>query len=456
ARSRPPSRLASHPQRAPAGRRRRHLAPVARAAQGRRARGRDADRRGARRHPGLGGAAVRAAPADLRGHRPRARGRGPARRAVPARPDARRNRRACGRRSAHARAARRGAAPQPSPDLRPVRHRRLEPPRPRGGARRRRAARTGLQPALHLRPSRPREDAPPALDRQLRRGLRRRAHLPLHHRRGVHQRLHRRAAHRRDRRLQGGAPRRGRAPGRRRPVPREQGQDRGGVLPHVQRAARRRLAARTDLRPAPARHERARGPSAGALRGRPRVRRATARLRHPPHHPAQARAAGRHPRRRARRPRRHRRARSPQHPRARGRAHPGRRLRLADRATRRRRSRRRGPRRALSRPAPARPHRRGHPAPDLRGVRRLPRGHALPAPRRPSRVGPPGGHVPHARADRPDAPRHRPRLREPQPHDRPARLPAHRRAHGCRPRGVRPRRLPHPRAPGGRRRPPRL
>ena len=49
----------------------------------------------------------------------------------------------------------------------------------------------------------------------------------------------------------------------------EQGQDRAGVLPHLQRAARGRRPARAHLRPPAARHGRARGPAARALRGRP-------------------------------------------------------------------------------------------------------------------------------------------------------------------------------------------
>ena len=55
----------------------------------------------------------------------------------------------------------------------------------------------------------------------------------------------------------------------------------------------RRRPDRADLRPPPARHGRARGPAARALRGRPGLRRAPARLRHAPDDSAQARAAGR-------------------------------------------------------------------------------------------------------------------------------------------------------------------
>ena len=69
-----------------------------------------------------------------------------------------------------------------------------------------------------------------------------------------------------------------------------QGQDRGGVLPHLQRAARRRQPARPDLRPPPARPRRPRGPPARALRGRPRHRHRAARPRHA-HRPSCASAS---------------------------------------------------------------------------------------------------------------------------------------------------------------------
>ena len=91
--------------------------------------------------------------------------------------------------------------------------------------------------------------------------------------------------------LQGPLPPRRRPAHRRRPVPRVQGQDRGGVLPHLQRAARRRQPARPHLRPPPARPRRARGPPARALRGRPRHRHRAAR---PPHAPAVLRKRAQH------------------------------------------------------------------------------------------------------------------------------------------------------------------
>ena len=54
---------------------------------------------------------------------------------------------------------------QPEVHVRLVRHRLVEPVRARGRARRRRGAGPGVQPALHLRRHRPRQDAPPARDR---------------------------------------------------------------------------------------------------------------------------------------------------------------------------------------------------------------------------------------------------------------------------------------------------
>ena len=109
---------------------------------------------------------------------------------------------------------------EPEVHLRPVRHRRRQPLRPRGGPRRGGAARPGLQPAVHLRAARRRQDAPPALDRQLRRGLRRRPDRPLHDGRALHERVHRRAHASVVGALQGPLPRQRRPPHRRRPVPR--------------------------------------------------------------------------------------------------------------------------------------------------------------------------------------------------------------------------------------------
>ena len=67
----------------------------------------------------------------------------------------------------------RGRPPEPEVHLRAVRDRRRQPLRPRGRARRGRAARPFLQPALPARLARNRQDAPPPRHRQLRRALRR-------------------------------------------------------------------------------------------------------------------------------------------------------------------------------------------------------------------------------------------------------------------------------------------
>ena len=123
------------------------------------------------------------------------RSRSPAAAPTPRRADARRPRRA--------RRVARNAEPQVH--LRAVRHRPVQPPRPRRGAVGRRDALAGLQPALHLRTAGPRQDAPAPRRRQLRRRLRRRPDGALRHRRGVHERLPRRPRAARPRRLQGRA-----------------------------------------------------------------------------------------------------------------------------------------------------------------------------------------------------------------------------------------------------------
>ena len=124
--------------------------------------------------------------------------------------------------------------------VRPLRHRLVQPVRARGRAGRRGGAGTGVQPAVHLRRHRPREDAPPAGDRALRPAALATAHEPLHHLRDVHERLHRGGSRPRseDRGLQAPLPELRRPPHRRHPVPRGQGADPGGVLPHLQLALR--------------------------------------------------------------------------------------------------------------------------------------------------------------------------------------------------------------------------
>ena len=118
---------------------------------------------------------------------------------------------------------------------------------------------------------------------------------PLHDDRGVHQRVRRRAARRRRSSVQAPLPRHRRPAHRRRPVPRGQDADRGGVLPHLQRALRGRRQLVADLRPPAARPRRA---STDRLRERFEsglvADIAPARLATAPGRAAQARRARRH------------------------------------------------------------------------------------------------------------------------------------------------------------------
>ena len=185
---------------------------------------------------------------------------------------------------------------EPEVHVRLVRDRLVEPVRARGRARGRRGARAGLQPALHLRRHRPRQDAPAAGDRELRGDPHRRHLRPLRHERDVHERLHQQPARQADRRLQAALPHLRRADDRRRPVLRAQGADPGGVLPHVQQPLRGRSPDRHELGPAPARDLDARGAAALALRVGADHRHPAARPRDADRDPAQEGEDGRHPR----------------------------------------------------------------------------------------------------------------------------------------------------------------
>ena len=105
-----------------------------------------------------------------------------------------RRRAAPGRSAASAPASRAGRAPALEVHVRLVRDRQVQPLRARRGARRRRGARAGLQPARDLRRDRARQDAPAAGDRALRAHARARHAGSLHDLRGVHERVHRRAS----------------------------------------------------------------------------------------------------------------------------------------------------------------------------------------------------------------------------------------------------------------------
>ena len=131
---------------------------------------------------------------------------------------------------------------EPEVHVRPLRDRLVEPLRARGRARRRRGAGAGLQPALHLRRHRARQDAPAPGGRPVRRRARQRADRALRHERDVHERLHQLAPRQAHRGLQAALPHLRRPARRRRPVLRGQGADPGGVLPHLQLALRGRHA----------------------------------------------------------------------------------------------------------------------------------------------------------------------------------------------------------------------
>ena len=175
----------------------------------------------------------------------------------------------------------------PALHVRDVRQGRLQPVRPRRRAARRRDARPLVQPAVHLRRRRPRQDPPAARHRALRapqlpapRGA-----LRLH--RDVPQRVRRRHPHQHRQRLQAALPGDRRAAHRRHPVPREPRGAPGGVLPHVQHVARREQADRHLLRPGARRDRHARGAPARPLQVGPDHRRPAARSRDPAGHPAQ-------------------------------------------------------------------------------------------------------------------------------------------------------------------------
>ena len=213
--------------------------------------------------------------------------------------------------------------------VRDVRAGLVEPLRPRGRPVGGRDARQVVQPSVHLRGHRAGQDAPPPCHRPLHASELSGLAGALRLDRDVHQRVHRCDPHRELDPAQAALPRVRRAARRRHPVPREQGADAGGVLPHLQLAARIGAPDRAHVRP-PAEVDRdPRGPPTHPLRvgsdlgcATPRCRDAT---RDPP-------AQGR--RRRLSCPPRgagvHRRPHHRQHPRARGRPHPGGRLRDAD------------------------------------------------------------------------------------------------------------------------------
>ncbi len=143
--------------------------------------------------------------------------------------------------------------PQPEAHLRELRRRPVEPARARGRARGGGRRRPPLQPALHLRRHRARQDAPHARDRAPRaRGAAGRAHR-LRVGGAVHERVHHGHPAPPDGRVPRALPvELRRAAGRRHPVPGRPRADAGGVLPHLQRAPRARPADRGHERQVPA------------------------------------------------------------------------------------------------------------------------------------------------------------------------------------------------------------
>ena len=123
-----------------------------------------------------------------------------------------------------------------------------------------------VQPARPRRRAGGRQDPPAARDRQRARRARRAGGVPQ--RAGVHRRADRGHRPRRDRRLAGALPPGDRVPARRRPPHRRQGPDAGRAVRALQRADRRRPAARVHVGGAAGRADRRRAAAALAPRGR--------------------------------------------------------------------------------------------------------------------------------------------------------------------------------------------
>ena len=144
-----------------------------------------------------------------------------------------------------------------------------------------------LQPAVHLRLGRSRQDPPAARDRPLRAQQLPAPRRALRLDRDVHERVRRRDPLQLDGRPATQVPRNRRAADRRRPVPRRQRRAPGGVLPHVQLAARCQQADRDLLRPDARCDPHARGTAARPVQVGPDHRHPAARPRDPARDPAQ-------------------------------------------------------------------------------------------------------------------------------------------------------------------------
>ena len=206
--------------------------------------------------------------------------------------------------------------------LRDLREGRVQPVRAGGRPAGRGDAGPVVQPAVHLRRRRPRQDPPAPRHRALRRPELRPPHRALRVHRALPQRVRRRHPPEHHGALQAPLPRCRCPAHRRHPVHGGQGRAPGGVLPHVQLAARGEQADRHLLRPHARRHPDARGPPPGPVQVGPHHRHPAARPRDAARHPAQQGRAGPQPGA-AGGARVHRHPRHRQHPRARGRPHPG-------------------------------------------------------------------------------------------------------------------------------------
>ena len=224
--------------------------------------------------------------------------------------------------------------------LRHLHRRSVEPVRARGLPRRRRSAVALLQPALHLRRRRSRQDAPDARDRPLRADAPEEPQAHLHLVRAVHERDDQRGPLRPHSRFPRALSQRRRPARRRHPVPRRQGRHAERVLPHLQRALRLAEADRHQQRLSAARDPVARGAAALAVRVGPDRRHPAAGSRDEGRDPQEKGGNRRHSAAGQRRDL-HRRQDQVEHPRARRIADPPDRVRVADR---RARSRWRSPR----------------------------------------------------------------------------------------------------------------
>ena len=180
-----------------------------------------------------------------------------------------------------------GRRSEPSLHLRSVRHRHVQPVRPRRRAVGRRDAGAVVQPALHLRSCGARQDPPAPRHRQLREAELCPLPGPIRLDRGLPERVRRRDPHEHRRRVQAPVPRDRRADDRRHPVHGGQGRPPGRVLPHVQLAARCEQADRHLVRSPARRDPDARRPAAQPVQVGSHHRHPAARPRDPSRDPSQ-------------------------------------------------------------------------------------------------------------------------------------------------------------------------